>query len=63
MMFYTKKNQNEAELITDEQVSQMLPKSFHEVTIRVYLKDPNREDLAQRYTCSFLILSHVVLVV
>lgn len=53
MMFYTKKDLNKAKPITDDQFSQILPERFCEVNIRVYCKNPNKEELAQRYIMYF----------
>ena len=53
MMFYTKENPNNAVPLPKEQVSQMLPHTFYEQIIRVYCKDPNKKELAERYVMYF----------
>ena len=55
MMFYTKKDLNKAEPITDDQFSQILPQTFYEKIVRVYCKNPNKKEVARalRYVMYF----------
>ena len=52
MRFYIKSKPNKAVKVRKDQVSQMLPHTFHEKNIRVYCKklDQTSLDLALRYT-------------
>ena len=51
MNFYTKRDLNKPLKIRKEQVSQMLPQTFHEKIVRVYCKrlDKHSVQIAERY--------------
>ena len=51
MNFYTKRDPNKPLKIRKEQVSQMLPQTFHEKIVRVYCKrlDKPSVQIAERY--------------
>ena len=62
MRFYIKSKPNKAVKVRKDQVSQMLPHTFHEKNIRVYCKklDQTSLDLALRYTHT---LTHIYMFV